>query len=194
LRIVSSQDQTNAPHHYLINRETMQHIKMVVDILSKHYSRQDGSRLPDVAFNSTHTGGLHLSAAPYLFQYGNHHLTAQAIMACIRFLLHGLEVITPEGQPMMLDGLQIQSIFEADGSQNSSIVTDLLEAWLSQVHHAASDAQRTKVVVAEPKDLFLSHFATHINVQEAVSQSSEELQQLYEEVRRRAGPLSEDDW
>jgi hypothetical protein len=90
--------------------------------------------------------------------------------------------------------LQIQSIFEADGSQNSSIVTDLLEDWLSQVQHADPDAQTTKVVLAEPADLYLSHFATHINVQEAVSQSSEELQQLYEEVRRRAGPLSGDEW
>ena len=78
-------------------------------------------------------------------------------------------------------------------SRWKKIPIDIVGAWLHQKNLAITEyySKPTESMVAEASDLYLARIATQINVDEAILRSPEELLQIYESARGKAGTLAE---
>jgi hypothetical protein len=131
--------------------------------------------------------------APYLFQYAGRHISAAAITACLRFLLHGLVFRTREGQAVVLTAHLLRHAFATHAVQIEKIPVDLVGEWLKQKQLDVTEyySHPTDTMIAEAADRYLARIAAHIDLGEAVRRSPPELQALYEASRGKVGTLAE---
>jgi hypothetical protein len=193
LRLVPKGEKTNRPQDYFIGAETKRLLVKVAQMLGEHYQLQPGEALPSVEFNVSSGRAHRFAKAPYLFQYARRHLSDNTITSCMRFLLHGMVFRTREGKLVVLKPHLLRHAFATHAVQVEKIPIDIVGAWLHQKNLTITDyySQPTESMVAEASDLFLSRVAAQINVSEAVLRSPEELQQLYEGARGKAGTLAD---
>jgi hypothetical protein len=87
----------------------------------------------------------------------------------------------------------LRHAFATHAVQIEKIPIDIVGAWLHQKNLVVTDyySKPTESMVAEASDLFLSRIAAQINVSDAVLRSPDELQQLYESARGKAGTLAD---
>ncbi len=111
----------------------------------------------------------------------------------MHFLLHGMVFRTREGKLVVLKSHLLRHAFATHAVQVEKIPIDIVGAWLHQKNLTITDyySKPTESMVAEASDLFLSRVAAQINVREAVLRSPEELRQLYEGARGKAGTLAD---
>ncbi len=128
-----------------------------------------------------------------MFQYAHRHLSDNTITSCMHFLLHGMVFRTREGKLVVLKSHLLRHAFATHAVQVEKIPIDIVGAWLHQKNLTITDyySKPTESMVAEASDLFLSRVAAQINVREAVLRSPEELRQLYEGARGKAGTLAD---
>jgi hypothetical protein len=193
LRLVPKGEKTNTPQDYFIGEETKRLLVKMAQMLGEHYHLQAGEPLPGVEFNHNDGRAHRFGKAPYLFQYNHQHLSGNTITACMRFLLHGMVFKTREGKMVVLKSHLLRHAFATHAVQIEKIPIDIVGAWLHQKNLAITDyySKPTESMVAEASDLFLSRVAAQINVSEAVLRSPDELQQLYESARGKAGTLAD---
>lgn len=193
LRLVPKGEKTNTPQDYFISEETKRLLVKTAQMLGEHYRLQAGASLPSVEFNRNSGRANRFGKAPYLFQYNSQHLTGNTITACMRFLLHGMVFKTREGKMVVLKSHLLRHAFATHAVQIEKIPIDIVGAWLHQKNLAVTDyySKPTESMVAQASDLFLSRIAAQINVSEAVLRSPDELQQLYESARGKAGTLAD---
>jgi hypothetical protein len=193
LQLVPKGEKTNRPQDYFIGPETKRLLVKVAQMLGEHYQLQPGEALPRVEFSAGSSRAYRFAKAPYLFQYAGRHLSPNTIAACMRFLLHGMVFRTREGKLVALKPHLLRHAFATHAVQVEKIPIDIVGAWLHQKNLTVTDyySQPTESMVAEASDLFLSRVAAQINVSEAVLRSPEELQQLYEGARGKAGTLAD---
>jgi integrase len=193
LRLVPKGEKTNTPQDYFIGAETKRLLVRVAQMLGEHYQLQPGEVLPSVEFSASNGRADRFAKGPYLFQYAGRHLSANTIASCMRFLLHGMVFRTREGKLVVLKPHLLRHAFATHAVQIEKIPIDVVGAWLHQKNLTVTDyySKPTESMVAEASDLFLSRVAAQINVSEAVLRSPDELQQLYEEARGKAGTLAD---
>jgi hypothetical protein len=165
----------------------------VATMLAEHYELPPGAPLPTVAFDPFNARAHRFGPASYLFQYAGRHLSAAAITACLRFLLHGLVFRTRDGQAVVLTAHLLRHAFATHAVQVEKIPVDIVGEWLKQKQLDVTEyySQPTDTMIAEAADRYLARIAAHIDVGEAVRRSPPELQALYEASRGKVGTLAE---
>jgi len=193
LRLVPKGEKTNIPKDYFIGEQTKRLLVKVAQMLAEHYRLEPGQALPSVHFHA-HNGRAHrFGSAPYLFQYSGGHMSGETISSCLRFLLHGVLFKTCEGKLVVLKSHLLRHAFATHVVQVEKIPIDVVGAWLHQKDLATTDyySKPTESMVAEAADVYLARVAAQIDVDKAVLRSPQELQQIYEEARGRAGTLAD---
>lgn len=193
LRLVPKGEKTNTPKDYFIGEQTKRLLVRVAQMLGEHYQLEPGQALPSVRFHA-HNGRAHrFGSAPYLFQYSGGHMSGETISSCMRFLLHGMVFKTLQGKLVILKSHLLRHAFATHVVQVEKIPVDVVGAWLHQKDLATTDyySKPTENMVAEAADVYLARIATQIDVDKAVLRSPQELQQLYDEARGKAGTLAD---
>jgi len=193
LRLLPKGERTETRHHYGVGKESVRLIEQTAQMLCAHYQLQPGEPLPRVPFTSTN-GRRHRfeqETVPYIFQYNYQHLTAKAITACLRFLLHGMVFQTSEGTPVVIKPHLLRHAFATFAVQVEGLPIDLVAEWLKQKNLDTTRyySQKGQQEVAEEHTSFVERLAMQINVREAILRSPEEIQKLAEQARRRVGTL-----
>ena len=193
LRLIPKGEKADIPQDYFIGEETKRLIVKVAQMLGEHYHLRPGQALPSVGFDAGSGRAHRFGQAPYLFQYGHRHLSDNTITSCMRFLLHGMVFKTREGNVVVLKSHLLRHAFATHAVQVEKIPIDVVGAWLHQKNLAITDyySKPTESMVAEASDVYLSRIAAQININEAVLRSPDELQQLYESARGKAGTLAD---
>lgn len=193
LRLIPKGDKVGVPQDYFIGEETKRLFVKVAQMLGEHYQLQPGEALPSVGFDAQNGRSHRFGKAPYLFQYGHRHLSDATIASCMRFLLHGMMFKTRDGNPVALKSHLLRHAFATHAVQVEKIPVDIVGAWLHQKNLAITDyySKPTESMVADASDFYLSRIAAQVDVAEAVLRSPQELVQLYEGARGKAGTLAE---
>jgi hypothetical protein len=193
LRLLPKGERTEMRHHYGVGKESIRLIEQTAQMLCAHYQLQPREPLPRVPFAPTH-GRSHRfeqQTVPYIFQYNYQHLTAKAISACLRFLLHGMVFQTSTGEPVVIKPHLLRHAFATFAVQVEGLPIDLVAEWLKQKNLDTTRyySQKGQQEVAEEHASFVERLATQINVREAILRSPEEIQKLAEQARLRVGTL-----
>ncbi len=192
-RLIPKGERTDTPQDYFIGEETKRLLVKVARMLAEKYDLQSGEPLPCVLFDPNHGRSHRFGSAPYLFQYNRKHLSDGAITACMRFLLHGMIFQTREGKLVILKPHLLRHSFATHAVQVEKIPIDIVGEWLKQKSLDVTEyySQPTESMVAEAVDRYLARIAVSIHVGKAVQRSTQELQQLYEQAKGKAGTLAD---
>ena len=94
---------------------------------------------------------------------------------------------------MVLKPHLLRHAFATHAVQVEKIPIDIVGEWLKQKSLHVTDyySQPTESMVAEAVDLYLARTAVSIDLGKAVQRTPQELQQLYEQARGKAGTLAD---
>lgn len=192
-RLIPKGERQDVPQDYFIGEETKRLLVKVARMLAEHYELQAGVPLPVVRFDLSNGRSHRFGPAPYLLQYNRRHLKADAITACMRFLLHGMIFRTKTGAPVVLKAHLLRHSFSTHAVQVEKIPVDIVGAWLKQKNLDVTDyySQPTASMVGAAADQFLARVAAHVQVGEAVRRSPAELRRAFEEARGKSGTLAQ---
>ncbi len=193
LRLLPKGERTEKRHHYGIGKDALQLIEQTARMLCAHYHLQLGEPLPRVFFTQKHQRSHRFEEqkVPYIFQYHQQHLDDGAIIACLRFLMHGMTFQTSEGEPVVLKPHLLRHAFATFAVQVEGLPIDLVAEWLKQKNLDTTRyySKKGQQEVAEEHTSFVERLATEINIREAIVRSPEEIRKLAESARRRVGTL-----
>jgi hypothetical protein len=192
-RLIPKGERRNVRHDYFVGTETIRLVARVAQILAEHYALPAGCPLPVIPFAPGHRRAHRFGAEPYLFQFEHRHLSAVAISACVRFILHGMVLRTASGRTVSLRPHLLRHAFATHAVQVEKIPVDIVGAWLHQKSVPVTQyySQPTATMIADAADRYLAAIARTIDVGEAVLRSPAELQQLYRDAATRTGTLAE---
>jgi hypothetical protein len=185
---------TDKPAEYMIGPETRRNLERVMQLLKDHYSLQLGDILPHVSFHPANNRAHEFTEPrPYLFQYSGAHLSAKAITACMRFLMHGMVFQDAAGSVVVLKAHLLRHVFATHLHQVEQVPLDIVAKILHQknvqvtAYYAAPQWQQ----IVETTDSLLDRFATHLgNVEEAFVRAPAELQRQLEDAQHKVGALA----
>ncbi len=193
LRLLPKGERTDKRHHYGIGKEALYLIEQTAQMLCAHYHLQPGELLPRVPFAERHARRHRFEGEkiPYIFQYSHQHLDDGAIIACLRFLMHGMTFQTSAGAPVILKPHLLRHAFATFAVQVEGLPIDLVAEWLKQKNLDTTRyySQKGQQDVAEEHSSFVERLATEINIREAIVRSPEEIRKLAEGARQRVGTL-----
>jgi hypothetical protein len=192
-RLIPKGERTDTLQDYFIGEETKRILVKVARTVAESYRLRPGEPLPCVSFDPGHHRSHRFGEAPYLFQYNRQHLSDTAIRACLRFLLHGMVFQTREGKRVVLKPHLLRHAFATHAVRVEKIPIDIVGEWLKQKSLDVTDyySQPTESMVAEAVDLYLARTAVSIDLGKAVQRTPQELQQLYEQAKGKAGTLAD---
>lgn len=192
-RLIPKGERSQTPHDYFIGEETKRILVKTARMVAESYQLQPGETLPCVSFDPGHSRSHRFGQEPYLFQYNHQHLSDTAIRACLRFLLHGMVFQTREGKHVVLKPHLLRHAFATHAVQVEKIPIDIVGEWLKQKSLDVTDyySQPTESMVAEAVDLYLARMAVSIDLENVVRRTPQELQQLYEQAKGKAGTLAD---
>ena len=156
---------TDVPAEYLVSAETRRNLEKVAHLLQQHYQLREGEPIPSVSFRGKKgQGGSFQDARPYLFQFHRQHLLATSIIACMRFLLHGMVFQTAGGRAVPLTAHLLRHVFATHIHRVEHVPIDVVAMIL---HH--KNPRVTRYYAAPPwqqvlttATTVLDHFATHL--------------------------------
>ncbi len=193
LRLLPKGERTEERHNYGIGKEAVRLLEKTAQMLCEHYKLKPGEPLPRVEFHHTHTRSHRFERRPipYIFQYNHMHLGRQSLLACIRFLLHGMVFQTSAGTPVVIKPHLLRHAFATYAVNIEGLPLDLVAKWLQQKNLEVTGyySEMPEYMQIEQHSSFVARLATQINVREAILRSPEEIQKQAEEARKRVGML-----
>src|SRR5258708_39971368 len=131
--------------------------------------------------------GRRTKPIPYIFQYNHMHLGRQALLACIRFLLHGMVFQTSAGVPVVIKPHLLRHAFATYAVNIEGLPLDLVAKWLQQKNLEVTGyySEMPEYMQVEQHASFVARLATQINIREAILRSPEEIQKQAEAARKR---------
>jgi hypothetical protein len=193
-RLIPKGQRENKPSNYYVGNETIRLIDRLGNwLFAEHYGLQPDELFPVVVFDPNHHRSHRFGAAPYLFQFKRRHLSADAIIACLRLLLHGLVYQTREGKIVVIKPHLLRHLFATHAVHVEGVPIDIVAALLNQKNLEVTEyySQPTDTMVAEAADSLLTRLAAQIDVGEAVVRLPAEIRQLVKEVQGKVGALAE---
>ncbi|HEU5373934.1 MAG TPA: hypothetical protein VFV38_00700 [Ktedonobacteraceae bacterium] len=193
LRLLPKGERTEERHNYGIGKESVRLLEKTAQMLCEHYQLKPGEPLPRVEFHYTHDRSHRFEGkpVPYIFQYNHTHLGRQSLLACIRFLLHGMVFQTSKGEPVVIKPHLLRHAFASYAVNVEGLPLDLVAKWLQQKNLEVTGyySEMPEYMQIEQHSSFIARLATQINVREAILRSPEEIQRQAEEARKRVGML-----
>lgn len=192
-QLIPKGERTNKKHDFFVGEQTKQVLVKVSRLLEKHYNIaiENDESLPQVPFSPSHPRSHRFDKAPYLFQYNHRHLDNRTIIACMRFLVHGMIFKTVEGKAIVITPHLLRHGFATHAVHVEKMPIDIVASLLKQKNIKITEyySQRTESMVAELTDFYLAKAASYINVQESVIRTPEELEAQRLEALKRIGTL-----
>lgn len=192
LRLVPKGQRKNEREDNFIGTETKRLLFNVAKMLEEHYALGPSESLPSVPFTPSHRRAHRFGQAPYIFQLHRKQLPALAIAACIKFLLHGMNVRTVDGKMIAIRPHLLRHGFATHAVQVEKIPVDIVGRWLHQKTIGVTDyySRATDTMVADAADYYLTKVAEHLDVAYEVQRSPEQLSSIYDNAIGRTGTLA----
>lgn len=166
----------------------MEYIQIVLRMLKHHYQ---SDKIPSVEYRDTRKH-LFSESKPYYFQYFNKALKDDALLSCIRFLLHAIRFETQEGTPVTLKSHLLRHAFATEAVQRQKMPIDIVAKILHQRdvnvtgYYSAPTPTQVAQAIGELHDVILSY----VDLDEALLRSPEELQKELEEHNNKVGAFN----
>ncbi|BAU28533.1 phage integrase family protein [Aneurinibacillus soli] len=169
---------------YSISEQTMKLIQAVSLLLKEHYN----GAIPSVPYRDERKHQFP-EPKPYFFQYNHQSFKKDALYSCLRFLLHGLNFETQEGQPVVIKTHLLRHAFATEAVQRQQIPVDIVAKILHQrdVNVTGYYSEPTPSQVAEKVGELHSVIANYVDLDVAVLRSPEELQKEWEKHKTEVG-------
>ncbi|NRR22797.1 site-specific integrase [Brevibacillus sp. MS2.2] len=174
--------------NYYVSEETIKLLSKIKSLLREHYQQE---KIPCVKYRDQRD---HLfDSKPYFFQYKHKHFNKKIINICVRFLLHGIVMKTPEGKQVTLKSHLLRHAFATHAVQVEKLPIDVVGALLHQKNLRVTEyySEPTPSMISQHVHDWLSVTATHLNVSEAILRAPTELQETIKELSTKAGTLTQ---
>jgi integrase len=190
-RLIPKGERRDVPQDYFIGQETYRIVVTTAKMLKAHYGLQDGEALPLIPFAPDHHRAHRFGHARYLFQYRHRHISDAALIACMRFLLHGMVFLDKEGKNVILTPHLLRHAFATYAAHVEHVPGDVIGGMM---HHKNLEIteyykQATDSIIADWQDQFLDSLAAHINLDEAILRAPEALQEQLKSALDRTGTV-----
>lgn len=192
-RLIPKGERTNTTQDYFIGAETKQLLVKTAQLLQKHYQLQPGQALPTIPFNQLANRAHRFGPGTYLFQYHHTHLSNTTLIACIRFLLHGIVFQTTDGKIIIVSPHLLRHSFATYAAHVEKLPLDVIGAMLKHKNAYVTEyyAAPTTSIVAQWTEPFLDRLAAHLDLTSTLARSPEELQEQITEAIKEVGTLHE---
>lgn len=193
LMLIPKGERRDEPHPYYIGTEQLRLMQKTLHMLRNHRGLTAKENLPEVSFDTQNSRAFRFKKKqPYLFQYNGRHLPANAITACMKFILHGTSFKTQEGDNVVVTAHLLRHAFATHAVQVLKIPKDVVREWLQQKDIDVTDyySQPTDSMIAEHHDQLLMRFALSVNLGKQVLRAPEEQVRLYEQAMNKVGTLA----
>lgn len=170
---------------FYISDQTMKLIAKVIKLLKYHY---DTEKIPKVEYRHQRKH-LFPEPKPYIFQYNYKAFKDNTIYSCLRFLLHGLDFHTQEGDIVTVKTHLLRHAFATEAVQRQKLPIDILAKILHQrdLGVTAYYSEPTPSQVAQSVSDLHDIISDYVDLDEAVLRSPEELEKHIEEYKEKVG-------
>jgi hypothetical protein len=193
LRMIPKGERKDVRHDFFIGNETKRLLARTAQLLAEHYELHGSQRIPLVTFSRTHRRAHRFKPDTYIFQINHKHLSASAVTACVKFLLHGMVVRTNSGRAITIRPHLLRHGFATHAVQVEKIPIDIVGAWLHQKSIRVTEyyARPTETMVADATDRYLTSIANTVDIEGELLRSPKEIQEAYNEALSKTGTLAE---
>ncbi|TDK58179.1 site-specific integrase [Bacillus salipaludis] len=170
---------------FYISEQTMKIIQLVAKLLKEHYGTE---KIPSVKYRYSRSH-LFPNPKPYFFQYYQSAFQNHAIFSCLRFLLHGLNFETQEGEPVVIKTHLLRHAFATEAVQRQGLPIDIVAKILHQRDTGVTEyySEPTPSQVAQSVSDLHDVISDYVDLDEAVLRSPEELEKELEEYKQQVG-------
>lgn len=170
---------------FYISENTMKLLQSVSLMLKTHYGTE---KIPSVKYRDDRAH-LFPIPEPYFFQYHNKTLKKYAIWSCLRFLLHGQQMETQDGKPVVVKTHLLRHAFATEAVQRQKLPIDIVAKILHQRDIGVTGyySEPTSSQVAQSVSDLHDVISDYIDIGEAVLRNPEELEKEFEEYKENVG-------
>lgn len=170
---------------FYISEQTMKLIQLIAKLLKEHYGSE---KIPNVKYRY-HRSHLFPDPKPYFFQYNNNSFKEDQVSSCFRFLLHGLNFITQEGNQVVIKSHLLRHSFATEAVQRQGLPIDIVAKILHQRDTGVTEyySEPTASQVAQSVSDLHDVISDYVDLDEAVLRSPEELEKELEEYKQQVG-------
>lgn len=170
---------------FYISEQTMKLLQSVGSMLKTHYGTE---KIPSVKYRDERKH-LFPTAKPYFFQYHNKAFRKEAVWSSLRFLLHGQQLKTQEGKPVVVKTHLLRHAFATEAVQRQKLPVDIVAKILHQrdVGVTGYYSEPTPSQVAQSVSDLHDVISDYIDIDEAVLRNPEELEKELEEYKEKVG-------
>lgn len=170
---------------FYISKQTMELIQIVSRMLKEHYS---ASKFPSIMYRDRRKH-LFKEPKPYFFQYAGSAFVDITIVACIRFLLHGLYFETQNGKPVTIKTHLLRHAFATEAVQRQKISIDIVAKILHQkdLKITAYYSAPTPTQIAESVSELQDVISSYVDIDDAYVRSPKELQEELDDYMEKVG-------
>lgn len=170
---------------YYISKQTMDLLQSVRLMLQTHYGT---NKIPSVKYRGDRKH-LFPDAKPYFCQYHNKAFTKDAVLASLRFLLHGQHIETQEGKAVIVKTHLLRHAFATEAVQRQKLPIDIVAKILHQrdLRVTGYYSEPTSSQISQSVSDLHDVISDYIDIDEAVTRDPEGLEKVLEEQKEKVG-------
>jgi integrase len=170
---------------FYISEQTMKLIQLVAKLLKEHYGTK---KIPSVKYSGERSH-LFPEPKPYFFQYHKKSFNKFPVWACLRFLLHGLNLESQEGKPIVIKTHLLRHAFATEAVQRQGLHIDIVAKILHQRNIGVTEyySEPTPSQVAQSISDLHDVISDYVDLDETVLRSPVELEKELEEYKQQVG-------
>ena len=193
LRVTPKGAKSDEKADYFIGDDTKKLLYRVARALAENYELPAGQPLPVVPFSTYSSRFSDFLPRRYVFQLHGRHLSPSTLQSCLRFITHGCSGRAVDGSAVNITAHLLRHVFATHAVQVAKMPVDVVAELLHQKNVDVTKyySGPTRSMVAQSADEYLSSVALDLDVEEKLTRSPAELQELYQEAQGKAGTLSE---